>query len=125
MTDLGLKIRTVRKEKNMTQEELAHKIGVKRAVVSKYETNTVIPSIDMLNKISKALEISVGLLLENEDIFKYDEELQNKTQRAFDLMIKQRPQNKLIEAFNKLNGEGQKVAVDRVEELTEIPEYKK
>lgn len=33
--------------------------------------------------------------------------------------------NQLLEAFDKLNPEGQRKAVERVEELTEIPKYKK
>ena len=34
-------------------------------------------------------------------------------------------QERLIEAFSELNKEGQKVAVERVKELTQIPKYQK
>ena len=50
-------IREKRKEKKMTQEELAHRIGVKHSVISKYENGLIEPSIEVLNKIADALII--------------------------------------------------------------------
>lgn len=57
------KIRECRKRKGLSQEELANKIGVKRAVVSKYETGKISPRIDTVQKIARALDVSVDELL--------------------------------------------------------------
>lgn len=53
------KIRECRKRKGISQEELANKIGVKRAVISKYETGKISPRMEMIQKISYALGVSV------------------------------------------------------------------
>jgi transcriptional regulator with XRE-family HTH domain len=47
----------------MTQEDLAKKIGVKRAVISKYETGLISPSADTLQKIANVLNVSMADLL--------------------------------------------------------------
>lgn len=57
------RITSARKKAGLTQEQLASAIGVKRAVVSKYETGTIEPSISQLQKIAKALNVSLSYLL--------------------------------------------------------------
>lgn len=47
----------------MTQQELAQKIGVKRAVISKYESGSIEPSLTQLQKIADALGVPLGNLL--------------------------------------------------------------
>lgn len=56
-------IRQIRKEKGLTQEELARRIGVKRSVISKYENGSVEPSLKQLKKIADALEVPMGILI--------------------------------------------------------------
>ena len=53
------KLRTYRKEKNISQEQLAEKIGVTRQAVSRWETGKSLPDIHTLHKISKILDISI------------------------------------------------------------------
>lgn len=43
-------IRRVRKAAHVTQEELAKRIGVNRALISKYETGIIEPSVSQLQK---------------------------------------------------------------------------
>ena len=57
------KIRECRKRKGLSQEELANKIGVKRAVVSKYETGKISPRIEIIQKISRVLGVPVHELV--------------------------------------------------------------
>lgn len=52
-----------RKRLKWTQEQLAEAIGVKRAIISKYENGSVEPSITQIRKIAKALNTSVAYLL--------------------------------------------------------------
>lgn len=61
---LGENIKKYRKEKNMTQAQLARKIDSTDSAITRYETNTREPSIDILNKIAAALGVTIGKLLE-------------------------------------------------------------
>ena len=76
---LGDKIRNIRKSKNMTQEQLAEKIGVKRSVISKYENNSVNISVDTIEKIANALGVETSELLYEQS------ELIAQVKRMFDM----------------------------------------
>ena len=52
-----------RKEKNMTQEQLAEKLNVARQTVSKWETGETIPDVDSLKKLASLLEFSIDAAL--------------------------------------------------------------
>lgn len=56
-------LKTIRKEKGFTQEELAIKIGVVRQTVSKWEKGLSVPDADVLSRIADVLEVSVSELL--------------------------------------------------------------
>lgn len=60
------KIRELRKAAGMTQEDLAKSIGVKRAVISKYENGTVIPPISKIEKIAAALKVNIFAIVDFE-----------------------------------------------------------
>lgn len=62
---LGEKIQTLRKQKGMSQEQLASKITVSRQAVSKWELNETIPDIENLIQLSKILESSLDYLLDD------------------------------------------------------------
>jgi DNA-binding XRE family transcriptional regulator len=46
---------TARKEKNLTQKELAELIGTKQSNISRLESGRYNPSLDFLNKIAQAV----------------------------------------------------------------------
>ena len=60
-----------RKEKNMTQEELAEKLNVARQTVSKWETGETFPDVDSLKKLAILLGFSIdfalGIEVDNDD----------------------------------------------------------
>ena len=58
-------IRRFRKNRGFTQDQLAEMVGVKRSVISKYESGTISPSYVMINKIAAALGIPVLDLVED------------------------------------------------------------
>jgi len=62
------KLQQLRKQKNLTQEALAQRIFVSRAVVSKWESGRGYPSIDSLKGISKAFNVSIDDLLSGEEL---------------------------------------------------------
>lgn len=60
---LGENIRLLRKNKGMTQEELASKLKVVRQTVSKWEKGFSVPDADTLQKLAVILETDVKQLL--------------------------------------------------------------
>lgn len=63
MRDISKNIKQLRIQKGMTQDELAEVLFVTRQTVSNYETGKSRPDIDMLIKISEALETDVNTVI--------------------------------------------------------------
>ena len=57
-------LRFLRKGHNYTQDDLAKKLNISRQAVSKWETGTAIPDLEVLLKISKLYDITINDLLE-------------------------------------------------------------
>lgn len=51
-------LRTVRKKANLTQAQLAERLDINRATISKYETGEIVPSVDQIVKICSVLDVS-------------------------------------------------------------------
>lgn len=56
-------LKTVRKEKGISQEELATHLHIVRQTVSKWEKALSVPDADLLIKLSEILEVPVSTLL--------------------------------------------------------------
>ena len=64
----GNTVRHLREKRNMTQAELAEKIGVSSKTISKWETAKGLPDISLLQPLAQALGISVIELMNGEQI---------------------------------------------------------
>lgn len=64
----GATIKTLREGRNLTQSQLAEKIGVSSKTVSKWETAKGLPDISLLQSLAHALGISVIELMNGEHI---------------------------------------------------------
>lgn len=60
---LAENIKTVRKQRGMTQEELAARLNVVRQTVSKWEKGLSVPDAELLKKLAEILETDVSTLL--------------------------------------------------------------
>lgn len=58
------KIRSIRKEKGMSQEELAFKAGLNRAYVGYIERGERKPTVDTLAKLAKSLKVKLSELID-------------------------------------------------------------
>ena len=67
-----------RKKKNMTQEQLAEKLGVTSKTISRWENGNYMPDISLLKPLSDELGVSVNDLLSGEKI--KEEDLKEKTE---------------------------------------------
>ena len=62
------KLQQLRKQKNLTQEQLAEKLYVSRAAVSKWESGRGYPNIDSLKAIAAFYSITIDELLSGEEM---------------------------------------------------------
>ena len=67
MHEIGLRISALRKQRDMTQLELADKMGVSYQAVSSWERGSTMPDISRLPEISQVLAVSIDELLGNDD----------------------------------------------------------
>ncbi|MBC8570691.1 helix-turn-helix domain-containing protein [Zongyangia hominis] len=69
---IGEKINDLRKQKNMTQDELAEKMGVSSQAVSKWEKDLSIPDLPVLIELADFFHISLDdLVRERKDIVEF------------------------------------------------------
>ena len=73
------KLQELRKNKGLTQEELAERLYVSRTAISKWESGRGYPSIDSLKEISKYFDISIDELLSTEKLLTIAEREKNES----------------------------------------------
>lgn len=60
---LGLNIKHLRKARNLTQDQLANKIGVNRAMIGSYEEGRAVPKLQALQTLSHYFNVSIDNLI--------------------------------------------------------------
>ena len=68
-----------RKQKNLTQEQLAEKLGVSNKTISKWETGKCMPDYSIVKNLCEELEVTVaelmdGEIFEDKSVRTYDDE---------------------------------------------------
>lgn len=63
MINFGNRLKTLRTKNNLTQVQLAQKLGVTKSVISAYENNLRMPSYDILISISRVFKVTTDYLL--------------------------------------------------------------
>ena len=82
------KLKELRKQRGLTQEELAKDLYVSRTAVSKWESKRGVPNIESLKAISSYFSVSVDELLSGEEILKVaDEDSRKRENRTRDLVF--------------------------------------
>lgn len=82
-SDIKLNLKEILKEKGITSKELAEKLGVTKVTISYIVTNKTTPSLDMLYRIAKVLNMKLSTLLGEEPL------IINNTKDDFIAFIKQ------------------------------------
>ena len=96
MENVGCKIKSARKSKNLTQEELGRKIGVSFQAIAQWESGRRNPKYETLLKIADALETPIAFFTTTTE---------------------------LEIAFFALNKNGRAEAIKRIKELAQLPQY--
>lgn len=135
---IGETIKNIRIQKKMTQKDLGEKIGgIPQQQIGRWENGKVTPKLDTIQKIAVALDIDINDLLESTIIDKspvyraFKNSKYSNSELAREFMngrliegIDWEPVDiELLKIFKTLNKTGQAIAIERVEELTEIPRY--
>ena len=63
---IGVFIKELRKEKGLTQEQLAEQFNVSRRTVSRWETGSNLPELDILIEMADYYEVGIRELLNGE-----------------------------------------------------------
>ncbi|MCI9531911.1 MAG: helix-turn-helix domain-containing protein [Lachnospiraceae bacterium] len=122
----------------MTQKELGEKLGgIPQQQIGRWENGKSNPKLNTLQKIAAALSVNVNDLLEsplddsplyktfknaNPSDYPIGKDFIN-AQSAKQVDDWKQIDIELVKTFKKLNETGKAVAIERVEELTEIPRY--
>ena len=150
---VGERIYYCRIENHMTQKELGEKTGIDGATIGKYERGVLNPKIGTLQKIANALGIEWDTLYTLDKLRTEEQKLKEESQKVevkraqlAQLEVKRAQLEKeaaaqkaliavsksfgaggrkLMESYSQLNDNGQRVAVERVQELAQIPAYQR
>ena len=100
------RLRKIRIERNLTQSDIAEKIGVSTNTYSRYERGERNPNPEILEKISRCLDISVDYIIGNIDTpltlsqFNFNKELDDLSYeeifKKYELLFDEKPLNKEI-----------------------------
>lgn len=77
--DTGEKIRELRKERGLNQDQLAELSSLNRVTIAKYESGRVEPGAQALSRIADALEVSTDVLLGRADEPEPEKHVEPKT----------------------------------------------
>ncbi len=77
------KLQEMRKQKGLTQEELAEDLFVSRTAISKWESGRGYPSIDSLKAIAKYFSVTIDELLSGDEVLSIAEEDNKQKQDHF------------------------------------------
>ena len=81
------KLQELRKNKGITQEELAENLYVSRTAISKWESGRGYPSIDSLKAISRYFSVTIDELICPEEIMIAAKEEKENTMRKYGVLI--------------------------------------
>lgn len=105
----GSRIKMARERQNMTQKELAEKMGTTPQNISQYERGIRNPKLETRERLAKVLSVDARWL----EVGEYeDNSLSGEEQQ-------------LLRYFRIMSPEGQRVALERMDELSQHPRYKK
>ena len=118
------RIRELRKEAGITQEQLSKSLGVNRATLSRYESGEIDPPSSQLQRIADVLHVSVDYLLGyvSDPFFYLDNAriIRELNSYSDDDLI---PENRIAAAMAKLNEEGRSKVADYAEDI--LPRYRR
>lgn len=123
---IGQRIKEARKDTGLTQRELAERSGTATGTIQQYELGKRQPRIEQLQRIASALDVDVNWLMNGYTLEQRDQAWKGQVAQLFEgANAWKEGKARLNTAFDSLNSSGQQEAIKRVEELTEVPRYRR
>ena len=94
----GNRLMQARKEKKISREVLAQKVGTSSPIIGRYEREEMMPSIEIASKIAQALDVSLDFLVGNTSILSTDKKILQRLENITKL-----PDSKQGELFNVMD----------------------
>lgn len=82
---IGAKIQTLRKQRGMSQEQLAEALGVSRQAVSKWEAEQSVPDIDKIISICDYFGVTTDYILRNAELPKTEQQPESIQQNTYNI----------------------------------------
>ncbi|MGL9893378.1 helix-turn-helix domain-containing protein [Enterococcus mundtii] len=114
---IGQKISELRHKQQMTQEELAIKVGVSKQTISNWETGLKTPRMGAIQKIAELFHVTKGYIIEGE------EENSRRLLSIFEKLDSERQKSVISFAGKKLEEQQLETKLDNEELLKEIDEF--
>lgn len=138
----GARIKALRTARGLTQKQLGDLCGMADSAIRRYESDRGNPTKKTLHKIADALNVPLSELCSDElmALLKFSDETHKLFEETRDVLgqyalaleqahaievLGGKRIERIVFALDKMNDEGQQKAVERVEELTEIPKYQR
>lgn len=125
-------LKQLRLKVGLTQQEVADILGVSKSTISKYEKGLRGINSNHFEKLSELYKVEPVYILTGKTNEEWQKQIQlevsdgmNEDRKYWESVLLTDAVRTLIPMLDKLNAEGQQKAVERVEELTEIPKYQK
>lgn len=80
---IGVRLKLLREELGLRQDELAQKLSVSPSSIGMYETDRREPNSELLTKLANFFNVSIDYLLGNSDIRNLDEQIKKEMKFAY------------------------------------------
>ncbi|WP_368490226.1 helix-turn-helix domain-containing protein [Clostridium sp. BJN0013] len=116
--EFGARLKLLRKEKGLTQKELAQKLNMQNTAISKYELNQRKPDTETLLEIANFFNVSVDYLLGNSDDRTTLNPKENTSYEKISELVKENEIKTLAAHFD-----GEDITDDDVEDIKNFIEF--
>ncbi|WP_051044313.1 helix-turn-helix transcriptional regulator [Clostridium sp. MSTE9] len=129
--EIGQRIRETRTQKGLTQKEIAERCGMADSAIRKYESGTVTPKYETLERIGLALGVEPYWLMTGTAAVDKLGQMANemltslKEHKTKLSELEEAMKAVLLDSYDKLNIEGKDRAIQQVQDLAKIPDYQK
>lgn len=129
MSKSGDALRKLRIQHGYTQQEVADVIGVTKSTISKYEKGQRNLSGDHIEKLSELfgadrIYIFTGKTKEEwRELIEMGPSPEEANRRYWEDAMLTEEDAEMLSLFNELNYDGKQAALERVEEMTQLPQY--
>lgn len=119
---IGSRIKAARREKKLTQEQLAQQCGVTKGAISNYENDVSTPDVEKLSAIMECLGVDPNYIYQD---FLLPTKNTHTPPNGETGVLTADELSRISAAMTQMNEEGRERAVELVEDLASAGRYKK